>query len=138
MLSYNLYSDVSDFLSILTEKLVLLSSEDQALRSSCGVMKMMSNKYSRTSPYNGHPGDRRKWSLRVERWPSWRGLVKYHKTFFIEYNMSVNNLVPRFSLLPVSLSRSVRTGRREPWERGWYPIMYNYIIYRDEIHKNLE
>ena len=29
------------------------------------------------------------------------------------------NLVPRFSLLPVSLSRSVGTCRREPWERGW-------------------
>ena len=28
------------------------------------------------------------------------------------------NLVPGFSLLPVSLSRSVGTCRREPWERG--------------------
>ena len=31
-----------------------------------------------------------------------------------------NNLVPRFSLLLVSISlRSVGTGRNEPWERGW-------------------
>ena len=33
------------------------------------------------------------------------------------------SLVPRFSLLPVSLClslyRSVGTGRRQPWERGW-------------------
>ena len=28
------------------------------------------------------------------------------------------NLVPRFSLLPISLSRFAGTGRREPWERG--------------------
>ena len=34
---------------------------------------------------------------------------------------SFPNLVPRFSLLPVA--RSVGTGRREPWERGWsFPI----------------
>ena len=37
---------------------------------------------------------------------------------FSTYSRAFANLVPRFSLLPV-LSRSVVTGRREPWERGW-------------------
>ena len=34
---------------------------------------------------------------------------------------NLRNLVPRFSLLPVSLSlsHSVGADRREPWERGW-------------------
>ena len=36
----------------------------------------------------------------------------------------LSNLVPMFSLLPPrpppSLSRSVGTGRGEPWERGWF------------------
>ena len=31
----------------------------------------------------------------------------------------LSNLVLGFSLLPLSLSRSVGMGRREPWERGW-------------------
>ena len=32
---------------------------------------------------------------------------------------NLRNLVPRTSLLPVSLSRSVGADRREPWEQGW-------------------
>ena len=40
------------------------------------------------------------------------------------------NLVPKPSLLPALslISRSVGTGRREPWERGWPRAFYFSII----------
>ena len=49
------------------------------------------------------------------------------------------NLVLRFSLLPsLALSRSVRTGRREPWERGCcHPCITALLEFRS-IHNTLQ
>ena len=44
------------------------------------------------------------------------------------------NLVTRFSLLRVSLSRSVGAGRREPWERGWSKIWTARCKHRDRLN----
>jgi len=58
------------------------------------------------------PGLRRGWDTWAATCPQWTAVGT-------KKNRTNASLVPRFSLLPVSLSRSVGTGRREPWEKGW-------------------
>ena len=68
--------------------------------------------FCRCCLYNSAVHKNNYWSCKV--WTKTRPTIGCFST----YSRVISNLVPRFSLLPV-LPRSVVTGRREPWERGW-------------------
>ena len=68
--------------------------------------------FCRCCLYNSAVHKNNYWSCKV--WTKTRPTIGCFST----YSRAISNLVPRFFLLPV-LSRSVVTGKREPWERGW-------------------